>query len=112
MARRIITLIFGAVASACANISREAVVEVAQGAIFVATYAGDGAAVDADLNDRYDTVDELFALLEEAVVSGAVQIDAEFDPILGCPVSLYIDQDRRIADEEQWIAALDVVLSL
>ncbi len=92
--------------------TREAVVEVAQGAIFVATYAGDGAAVDADLNDRYDTVDELFALLEEAVVSGAVQIDAEFDPILGCPVSLYIDQDRRIADEEQWIAALDVVLSL
>jgi len=28
--------------------------------------------VDADLNDRYDTVDELFALLEEAVVSGGV----------------------------------------
>ena len=92
--------------------TREAVVEVAQGAIFVATYADDGAAVDADLNDRYDTVDELFALLEEAVVSGAVQIDAEFDPILGWPVSLYIDQDRRIADEEQWIAASDVVLSL
>ena len=71
MARRIITLIFGAVASACANISREAVVEVAQEAIFAATYADDGAAVDADLNDRYDTVDDFFAFLEEAVVSGA-----------------------------------------
>ena len=53
------------------NISREAVVEVAQEAIFPATYADDGAAVDADLNDRYDTVDDFFAFLEEAVVSGA-----------------------------------------
>jgi hypothetical protein len=87
------------------DFTREAVVEVAQRAIFAATYADDGAAVDADLNDSYDTVDELFALLEEAVVSGAVQIDAEFDPILGYPVSLYIDQDRRIA-------ASDVLLSL
>ena len=43
----------------------------AEGAIVAATYADDGAVVDADLNDRYDTVDELFALLEEAVVSGA-----------------------------------------
>ena len=56
--------------------------------------------MDADLNDRYDTVDELFALLEEAVVSGAVQIDVDFDPVWGYPVSLYIGQDRRIADEE------------
>ena len=87
------------------DFTREAVVEVAQGAIFAVTYADDGGAVDADLNDSYDTVDELFALLEEAVVSGAVQIDAEFDPILGYPVSLYIDQDRRIA-------ASDVLLSL
>ncbi len=71
MARRIITLIFGAVASACANISREAVVEVAQEAIFAETYADDGAAVDADLNDRYDRVDDFVAFLEEPVVSGA-----------------------------------------
>jgi hypothetical protein len=56
--------------------------------------------VDADLNDRYDTVDEFFALLEEAVVSGAVQIDVDFDPVWGYPVSLYIGQDWRIADEE------------
>ena len=53
------------------DFTREAVVEVAQEAIFAATYADDGAAVDADLNDRYDTVDDFFAFLEEAVVSGA-----------------------------------------
>ncbi|MEE2874249.1 MAG: DUF6174 domain-containing protein [Candidatus Latescibacterota bacterium] len=90
MARRIITLIFGAVASACANISREAVVEVAQEAIFAATYADDGAAVDADLNDRYDTVDDFFLRFWKSP-SLAVQIDAEFDPIVGYPVRLCID---------------------
>ena len=72
----------------------------AEGAIVAATYADGGAVVDADLNDRYDTVDEFFALLEEAVVSGAVQIDVDFDPVWGYPVSLYIGQDWRIADEE------------
>ena len=90
--------------------TREAVVEVAEGAIVAAAYADDGVAVEADLNDRYDTIDELFALLQQAVVSGAVQIDVEFDPVLGYPTNLYIDQDRRIADEEQWIAASGVVL--
>ena len=32
--------------------------------------------------------------------SSAVQIDVDFDPVWGYPVSLYIGQDRRIADEE------------
>jgi len=42
------------------------VVEVAQEAIFAATYADDGAAVDADLNDRYDTVDDFFCVFGRA----------------------------------------------
>ena len=44
----------------------------AEGAIVAATYADDG----------------------------AVQIDVDFDPVWGYPVSLYIGQDWRIADEE------------
>jgi hypothetical protein len=91
--------------------TREAVVQVEEGAIVAATYADDDTAVDADLNDRYDTIDELFALLEEAIATGAVQIDVEFDAALGYPTRLYIDRDRRIADEEQWIEASAVVLS-
>lgn len=91
--------------------TREAVVQVANGAIVAATYADDGVAVAADLNDRYDTIDEIFALLAAAVAAGAVQIDVEFDPVLGYPTSLYIDHDRRIADEEQSIAASGVVLN-
>jgi len=30
---------------------------------------------------------------------------------LGYPTSLYIDQDRRIGDDEQWIVASDVLLN-
>ena len=48
------------------DFTREAVVEVAQRAIFAATYADDGAAVDADLNDRYDTVDDFFCVFGRA----------------------------------------------
>jgi len=63
------------------------------------------------LKDRYHTIEELFALLARAVAAGAAQIDVEFDTILGYPTSLYIDQDRRIGDDEQWIVASDVLLN-
>jgi len=91
--------------------TREAVLEVADGAIIAATYADDGIAVEGDLDDRYATVDELFALLDEAVATGAVQIDVVFDAALGYPKRLFIDYDQRIADEEQSIAASKLLLS-
>ena len=79
--------------------TREVVLEVADGAIIFATYADDGIAVEGDLDDRYATVDELFALLQEAVATGAVQIVVVFDATLGYPKRLIIDYDQRIPDE-------------
>ena len=57
----------------------------------------DGAEVDAE---RALTVDDLFALLDEAHRRGAVRVEAAFDAELGYPTSLYVDYDERIADEE------------
>lgn len=91
--------------------TRKAVVQVAEGVIVAASYADDGTVVDMKLKDRYHTIEELFALLARAVAAGAAQIDVEFDTILGYPTSLYIDQDRRIGDDEQWIVASDVLLN-
>ena len=91
--------------------TREAVLDVADRAIIAATYADDGIAVKDDLDDRYATVDELFALLEEAVAIGAVQIDVVFDAELGYLTSFFIDYDQGIADDEQWIAVSKLLLS-
>lgn len=49
---------------------------------------------------QYDTIEEIFARLEQAYLAGAARIDAEFDPVLGFPRSFYIDRNEMIADEE------------
>lgn len=53
----------------------------------------------------FPSVDGLFALLEEALDSGAYDVQASYDPALGYPTSLYIDRDTRIADEELAVQA-------
>lgn len=85
--------------------------DVADGAIIAASYADDGIAVEGDLDDRYATVDELFVFMEDAVAAGAVQLDVVFDAELGYPTSLFIDYAPGIADEEQWIAGTNLLLS-
>ena len=91
--------------------TREVGIIVVNGAIVAAHYTDNGLSVEDDFFGSYNTIDELFVLLEEAVNTGAAQIDVEFDAVLGYPTNLFIDQDRHIADEEQWIAASKVVLN-
>ncbi|MEM6327145.1 MAG: DUF6174 domain-containing protein [Bacteroidota bacterium] len=46
------------------------------------------------------TVDALFDLLEDAYDEGAHSVRAEYDAALGFPLSVSIDYDEDIADEE------------
>lgn len=46
------------------------------------------------------TVDDLFDAIRHATNARAYAINAEYDPTVGRPVSIYIDQDPQIADEE------------
>ncbi len=92
--------------------TRAAGLTVSAGRIIAANYVDDGAAVAAEVIESYKTINELFAAIEEAIATGAAQIDAEFDEELGFPKTLYIDQDVRIADEEAGYSAGEVVLAV
>ena len=63
----------------------------------VETVRLDGATVD---DERGVSVDDLFALIEEAYERNAARVELEFHPELGYPTSLGIDYDTMMADEE------------
>ncbi|MBX7185509.1 MAG: hypothetical protein K1Y01_10230 [Vicinamibacteria bacterium] len=48
----------------------------------------------------YETVEGLFESIQHAIDDDAVVIEAQYDPVRGYPISVYIDVDHRIADEE------------
>jgi hypothetical protein len=72
---------------------------VREGQVVSRTYASGGQAPDQPFA-QYDTVEKLFARIEQAFLSGAARIHAEYDPVLGYPRNFYIDQSEMIADEE------------
>lgn len=49
---------------------------------------------------RAKTINQLFAMINNAINTKAYRIDVNYHPRLGYPRSIYIDRDRRIADEE------------
>lgn len=51
------------------------------------------------------TLDDLFNTVENAINSGAAEVRVEYDAQFGYPTSIFIDQDRRIADEEVFLSA-------
>lgn len=70
-------------------------VTVADGEVQAVTL--NGAAVDAE---RGESVEALFALIDDAYERGAVDVALEFDPDLGYPTSIGIDYSFQMADEE------------
>ena len=86
--------------------TREVVLEVRDGDIVSAHYADTGAAVvDQGVLESYRTIGEMFEFIDDAIDQRAVQIDVEYDGARGFPVSIYVDFDRRIADEETGFGA-------
>jgi hypothetical protein len=49
---------------------------------------------------RYDTVEELFAVLEQAFDRNVHEVKAEYDPRFGLPIDVDIDPMRDAIDEE------------
>jgi hypothetical protein len=78
------------------------ILQVRNRALVSVTRVSDGAAVPpAEWSGRYYTVDEMFALIQESRAKGAATVRASYDPVLGYPTEVYIDQDERVADEER-----------
>ncbi len=50
--------------------------------------------------ERFLTIEELFALIQEAITQGVSSIEVTYDETYGYPAELFIDHDERMADEE------------
>jgi Family of unknown function (DUF6174) len=77
-----------------------AVVTVRDGVVVAAELEDDGSAVPAEDLGRYETIDDVFAALFDAIRGSAYLIRVRYHPDRGYPETLYVDQDLRIADEE------------
>lgn len=81
------------------------------GRIIDATYADTGEAVPSYIRDGLLTMNERFDQLEEAYLSGADRVDVSYDPSLGYPSSVYVDQSFMMADEELSYTIKDLAIA-
>ena len=60
--------------------------------------------------DRLDTVEEMFASVQDAIDAGPYLLDARYDPARGYPVSVAVDYERNAVDDEGGFVVSDFVL--
>ncbi len=70
-------------------------------------YIQSGRPVPTEYLDSFLTIEEIFKLLSEAIEQEAEIIKVSYDSQYGFPQELFIDYDRRIADEEVFISLTD-----
>jgi len=67
--------------------------------------------VPMDAMTEYKTVGDLFLLLSQAYAVNADRVEASFDPTLGYPTRIYIDQSADIADNDMMYEAYALKVS-
>ena len=82
-------------------------ISVTAGQITSAMYVDDGEAVAEPVRSHLATVDGVFHKIEDALEGDASQVDVEYDATLGYPASVFVDYNRRTADEELRLQLLD-----
>ncbi|MCY4391911.1 MAG: DUF6174 domain-containing protein [Chloroflexi bacterium] len=50
--------------------------------------------------ERFVPIEGLFALIQDAITQGAARIEVSYDETFGYPAEVFIDYDKRMADEE------------
>ena len=75
-------------------------VTVRGGVVTSVAFAGEEFTVVPPSPERFVPVEELFALLQDAVTRNAARIEVAYDERYGYPAELFIDYDERMADEE------------
>jgi hypothetical protein len=86
---------------------RPVVVRVRGGTVESRRYTDDGTDVPAERAGSYPTVTRLFAFIADADAKHAARIGVTYDAALGYPVSIYVDYDEAIADEEAGFTTSD-----
>ena len=83
-----------------AEVTRPVVVWVDRGSVEFLFYEDDGRPVPLSIADSFPSVEQLFDAIQDAIDRNADSVDVEYDFTYGYPTSVYIDYDRRVADEE------------
>lgn len=81
------------------EITDPVVIEVKNG-VPVSVGSSETAVSKADFFDDFDTIDELFLIVDEAIDQDPARLDVTYDEEFGFPSNVYIDYDFQIADEE------------
>jgi hypothetical protein len=89
------------------DVTRPVIVEVKDGQVASITYANDGTAADPALFERYDSIDKLFAIINEAEAQEPARLDVTYDEATGVPQSVVIDISEQMADEELYLEVSD-----
>lgn len=72
--------------------------------------APEGWQVQPSLDPKYyPTVDELFAVVEEAIRARVAHLEVEYDETFGYPRRVEIDRGADYVDDEPWLWAADLV---
>ncbi len=88
--------------------TRKVVITVSGNEISGITYADSGETVPESPQGFYQTVDDLFGMVEDAFYEKAHQISVTYDETYGYPTDIYIDYDSAVADEECIVATGDL----
>lgn len=78
----------------------EVIIEVVHGAIQTVRYADTGEPIGADRFFAYETVEDLFDIIENAIENDVVGVYVTYDIVDGYPLSVEIDYYPDVADEE------------
>ncbi|MDZ7970617.1 MAG: DUF6174 domain-containing protein [Nostoc sp. DedSLP03] len=76
------------------------VIRVRNGQPISVTSVATGQPVNPEFFQKYDTIPELFNVIQDAINRKAFNLDVEYNAKLGYPTKINIDYNSQIADEE------------
>ena len=82
------------------DVTRAVTVWVDRGSIEYLLYEDDGSPVPLSYANSFPSVEQLFDAIQDGIDRRADNIDVDYDFTYGYPTNVYIDYDRRTADEE------------
>ena len=76
-------------------------IEVQDGQVVSISAAGGADISDfRDFYSGFDTMEKLFDTIAEAAAGDAQTLEVQYDPTYGFPVSIYVDPEELVADDE------------
>jgi len=85
------------------DVTRPVTVWVDRGSIEYLLYADDNRPVPLSVANSFPSVEQLFDAIQDAIDRQADRVEVDYDFTYGYPTNVYIDYDRRTADEELYL---------